>query len=788
MALGARPGAGVRRVRRPRAGARLPALARRAGARHLPARRGGVRALERRAGRAVRRRQRVVPALRRARLRRRAVPRAGGLGGRARGREAARAARCCSSRRACCAPRRGCWRPLVARSTAASSYALALAAAPVIWALTDLAVTGDPLHSLHATSELADDLGRERGLDAGAGLVRVVRRRHGRARRSRCSRRSASCSRCCTLGWQALRVPLALFAAGVITFVGTGLLGLSILPRYLTVPAVALCLFAGYALLGFTELQDARAPLWARGLGGRRGARRGRPDRPRAVADQRARGGALHPRHPRQPDRDARRSRGARGHALRHAHVPDLPARARTRAGTSRAPRSARARRCAAPRGVEVFALGQKALRRYGFAAGTSPRVNLPSPGYEPVARHGAAERRTGAADALGAEPPALDPERLQALPQRPVLRVGGLRERPLAQLEVRLHARAGARPQRRDPLLGPVGDRHRAVPRAHALEVGRDRAPPELGVLEDPVRQRGVVELRALERDDPDVGERDQPRRLLVRAAPEPDEVRRRAAGLVVRVVRRTRRRATRRSAAAPAPASAPRPRAAAPSRCGGRGARARPRRPCRPDRAPGTSRRRAGPAAARRLPRARARRARRRRRCSPRRAGSRPGAGPRAARAGAAWRRRRPRSGPSASTTARRPDGARSARARADTAAGGRSRSRAGRRAASAAAPGSPRARRRPTPAAAGTRRRRSAPARRRRRPGAVSRSSAWSRRMKLLERRAAAAARRSAAARARPARPARRCAEPRRARPPSVAAARVGHRDQTLASSAR
>ena len=45
------------------------------------------------------------------------------------------------------------------------SYALALAAAPVIWALTDLAVTGDPLHSLHATSELADDLGRERGLD-----------------------------------------------------------------------------------------------------------------------------------------------------------------------------------------------------------------------------------------------------------------------------------------------------------------------------------------------------------------------------------------------------------------------------------------------------------------------------------------------------------------------------------------------------------------------------------------------------------------------------------------------
>ncbi len=32
-------------------------------------------------------------------------------------------------------------------------------------------------------------------------------------------------------------MPLALFGAGTVTFVGTGLAGLSILPRYLTVPA-----------------------------------------------------------------------------------------------------------------------------------------------------------------------------------------------------------------------------------------------------------------------------------------------------------------------------------------------------------------------------------------------------------------------------------------------------------------------------------------------------------------------------------------------------------------------
>ena len=46
--------------------------------------------------------------------------------------------------------------------------------------------------------------------------------------------------------------------------------------------------------------------------------------------------------------------------------------------------RSAPARPRRRDRGVEVFALGQKALRRYGFAAGTSPPVNLPDAGFVP--------------------------------------------------------------------------------------------------------------------------------------------------------------------------------------------------------------------------------------------------------------------------------------------------------------------------------------------------------------------------------------------------------------------
>jgi hypothetical protein len=266
---------------------------------------------------------------------------------------------------------------------------LAVIAAPAIWALTDLAVTGDPLHSLNATSELADELGRVRGLEhvpgsfvdfvadtvrlpvallAVPGLILAWR----------------------VLGLRALRVPLALFAAGVITFVGTGALGLSILPRYLTVPAVALCLFAGYALLGFAALGHdhpwrrpwMRASAAATVLGAigfiilspsltnvREEVRFIRATHDSLVAlldDPKVRtamecGTLTFPTYRLVPD--------ARWH-LEHARIGSRSALRRDR-------------------GVEVYMLGQKALRRYGFAAGTSPTVNLPSEGFTPLARHG---------------------------------------------------------------------------------------------------------------------------------------------------------------------------------------------------------------------------------------------------------------------------------------------------------------------------------------------------------------------------------------------------------------
>jgi hypothetical protein len=265
----------------------------------------------------------------------------------------------------------------------------ALLAAPLTWALVDLIVTGDPLHSLHSTSQLADELGRERGLAHVPGaFVSFV----GATVRPPVAVLApfGALLALKLAGWRALRVPLALFAGGVITFIGTGALGLSILPRYLTVPAIALCLFAGFALLGFTAL-DARHP-WRR--------RWARASAAATVAG--AVGLVILAPSLTNVREEVRFIRAT--HDSLVALLDDPAVRAGMRCGTLTFPtyrlvpdarwhlgggrigaRSALRRE----RGVEVFALGQKALRRYGFADGTSPLVNVPGEGYAPAVRHG---------------------------------------------------------------------------------------------------------------------------------------------------------------------------------------------------------------------------------------------------------------------------------------------------------------------------------------------------------------------------------------------------------------
>jgi hypothetical protein len=267
---------------------------------------------------------------------------------------------------------------------------LALAvAAPVTWCLVDLWVTGDPLFSLHATSDLADELNRNRGLSSVPGSFVSFVTDTARWPVALAGLGGAF------LAWRlrtgrALHVPIALFGAGLVTFLATGLAGLSVLPRYLTVPVVAVCLLAGYGVLGFTTLAPGRLRrMWSRAamaaalvgvvfvaikspaVGTLRGELRfikGSHDdlvailhAPAVQRDLRC-GALTFPNYRLVPD---------------SRWLLDVPAR---RVGA----RSARRR----TRGVAIFVLGAKELKRYGFAAGASPSTNVPDPGFAPIARN----------------------------------------------------------------------------------------------------------------------------------------------------------------------------------------------------------------------------------------------------------------------------------------------------------------------------------------------------------------------------------------------------------------
>ncbi|MFP5364915.1 MAG: hypothetical protein ACLGI5_19525 [Thermoleophilia bacterium] len=154
---------------------------------------------------------------------------------------------------------------LPGREPRARATLLALAGtAPILWALIDLSVTGDPLFSLNSTSDLAEALGRERGLRNVPGsfvmfladMARPPVALAGVVGLALAARR---------LGVRRMAIPLALAGTGAITFLAIGVAGLSLIPRYLTLPAVALCVLAGYAVLGFTTLEaGATRERWRR--------------------------------------------------------------------------------------------------------------------------------------------------------------------------------------------------------------------------------------------------------------------------------------------------------------------------------------------------------------------------------------------------------------------------------------------------------------------------------------------------------------------------------------------
>jgi hypothetical protein len=281
-----------------------------------------------------------------------------------------------------------CAWPLPQRGPRIDLLVLAVAA-PLIWAGVDLWDTGDPLFSLHATSDLADELNRNRGLaDVPGSFVSFV----VDAARPPVALAAVAGA---VLAWRlrtarAAHVPIALFGAGVLTFVATGVAGLSVLPRYLTVPVVAVCIVAGYGVLGFTTLPGGalrrwwtraaiaaavlgvvfvaiKAPVVNRLTAELRFIRGTHADLAAILAEPQVQrslrcGPITFPNYRLVPDT---------------RWILDLPA---ARVGA----RSARRR----DRGVAMFVIGRKELERFGFAAGASPSTNVPDPGFVPIARN----------------------------------------------------------------------------------------------------------------------------------------------------------------------------------------------------------------------------------------------------------------------------------------------------------------------------------------------------------------------------------------------------------------
>lgn len=130
-------------------------------------------------------------------------------------------------------------------------------AAPVLWVLTDWALTGDPLHSLSGTQALAQELGRRTGLAVAPGELLVLLGDLARPPVAAAGLIGVAFAARVS-GVRAARLPLTVLAAGCLGFLLVGALGLPLLQRYLLVPAVLTCVFAGVSAVAVTSAARGR--------------------------------------------------------------------------------------------------------------------------------------------------------------------------------------------------------------------------------------------------------------------------------------------------------------------------------------------------------------------------------------------------------------------------------------------------------------------------------------------------------------------------------------------------
>ena len=146
-------------------------------------------------------------------------------------------------------------------------WAALAAIGPVTWAVVDFAVTGDPMFSLTYTSSSAEELGRQRTLgEIPAALptffIKIVKAPVFIAG-------LAGLALATALTPRRMGMPAVLLASGIGTFLMIGLAGLSVIDRYLVVAGLALLVFAGVALGGWTMLAPGRLKTaWMLGAAG----------------------------------------------------------------------------------------------------------------------------------------------------------------------------------------------------------------------------------------------------------------------------------------------------------------------------------------------------------------------------------------------------------------------------------------------------------------------------------------------------------------------------------------
>ena len=140
------------------------------------------------------------------------------------------------------------------------------AAAPVIWALSDLVITGDLLWSFHGTHDLAAHFARERGL---SNVPSVLRHRLTILMRGP---ELVASGIGLIAGFVFLRRRIALPAAigglNGVAFLVLAVAGLSLLGRYLFLAGAMLSVFAALGVLGWTALPRAHLWRWPWVIGG----------------------------------------------------------------------------------------------------------------------------------------------------------------------------------------------------------------------------------------------------------------------------------------------------------------------------------------------------------------------------------------------------------------------------------------------------------------------------------------------------------------------------------------